>query len=152
MARHGSDSVRGMTTRTSSARWQGTLKEGSGTLALGSGAFEGSYSFVSRFEEGDGTNPEELVAAAHAACYSMALSNALSQAGFPPTAVVTNASVHLGKTDSGPGITRIDLVSTGTVPNIDEAEFLKIAEATKLACPISKALAAVEITLDATLV
>jgi osmotically inducible protein OsmC len=141
-----------MATRTSSARWQGTLKDGSGTLALGSGAFEGSYSFVSRFEEGEGTNPEELVAAAHAACFSMAFSNNLSQAGFPPDAVVTNATVHFGKTDSGFAITRIDLVSTGNVPNIDEAEFLKIAETSKATCPISKALAAVEITLDATLV
>jgi osmotically inducible protein OsmC len=141
-----------MAIRTSSARWQGTLKDGSGTLALGSGAFAGSYSFASRFEEGDGTNPEELIAAAHAACYSMALSNMLSQAGFPPDSVVTNATVHFGKTDGGFAITSIDLVTTGTVPNIDEAEFLKHAEAAKAGCPVSKALAAVEITLDATLV
>ena len=141
-----------MATRTSSARWQGTLKEGSGTLALGSGTFEAPYSFSTRFEDADGTNPEELVAAALAACYSMALSNALSQAGFPPAAVDTNATAHFGKTDSGFAITRIDLVTTGNVPNIDESDFLKHAEATKSTCPISKALAAVEITLDATLV
>ena len=141
-----------MPTRTSSARWQGDLKGGSGSLALGSGAFEGQYSFTSRFEEGTGTNPEELIAAAHAACYSMALSNMLATAGFPPEAVVTNATVNFGKVEGGFAITRIDLVTTGTVPNIDEAEFLKHAEAAKSGCPISKALAAVEITLDATLV
>lgn len=141
-----------MATRTSSARWQGTLKDGSGTMALGSGAYEGSYSFVSRFESGEGTNPEELIAAAHAGCFSMALSNMLSQAGHPPTAVDTRASVHLEKVDGGFGITRIDLVTTGDVPGIDEAEFRKHAEAAKIGCPVSKALSAVEITLDATLV
>ncbi len=141
-----------MPTRTSSARWQGDLKSGSGNLALGSGAFEGQYSFKSRFEEGTGTNPEELVAAAHAACYSMALSNMLAGAGFPPDSVQTNATVHFGQTEGGFAITRIDLVTTGNVPNIDEPEFLKHAEAAKAGCPISKALSAVDITLDATLV
>jgi lipoyl-dependent peroxiredoxin len=141
-----------MTTRTSSARWQGNLKDGSGTVALGSGAFEGSYSFVSRFEDGAGTNPEELIAAAHAGCYSMALSNTLSQAGFTPNYVDTKANVHLGKNDSGFAITRIDLVTTGDVPSIDEAEFLKHAEATRSGCIISRALSAVDITLEATLV
>jgi osmotically inducible protein OsmC len=140
-----------MATRTSSARWQGNLKDGSGTMALGSGAFEGSYSFVSRFEEGTGTNPEELIAAAHAGCFSMAFSNALAQAGFTPVAVVTNAAVHLTKGDSGFGISRIDLVTTGNVPGIDDAEFQKIAAEAKANCPVSKALAAVEITLSATL-
>jgi osmotically inducible protein OsmC len=141
-----------MPTRTSSARWQGNLTEGAGTMALGSGAFEGQFSFKSRFEEGTGTNPEELIAAAHAGCFSMAFSNALSQAGHVPTSVDTKASVHFGKTDDGFGITRIDLVTSGDVPGIDAAEFQKIAEQAKATCPISKALAAVDITLDATLV
>jgi lipoyl-dependent peroxiredoxin len=141
-----------MATRTSSARWQGTLKDGSGTLALGSGAYEGSYSFVSRFEEGPETNPEELIAAALAGCFSMALSNTLSQAGFPPNSVDTNATVHLEKGESGFSISRIDLVTTGDVPGVDEAEFRKHAEATKSGCIVSRALAAVPKTLDATLV
>ena len=121
-------------------------------MALGSGAYEGAYSFVSRFESGPGTSPEELIGAAHAGCFSMALSNNLSTAGFPPTLVETTATVHLEKTDAGQTITRIDLVTRGDVPGIDEAEFVKHAEATKLACPVSRALAAVsEITLTATL-
>src|SRR4051794_14622641 len=137
-----------MATRTSSARWQGDLKNGSGTMALGSGAFEGSYSFVSRFEDGSGTNPEELIAAAHAGCFSMAFSNALAKAGFTPTSVETKASVHL---NSG-SINQIDLVTTGVVPGIDDSEFQKIAADAKATCPVSKALAAVsEITLSATL-
>jgi osmotically inducible protein OsmC len=141
-----------MAMRTSSARWQGNLKDGSGTMALGSGAYSGSYSFTSRFEDGAGTNPEELIAAAHAGCFSMALSNMLSQAGFTPTSVETKATVHLTKGDSGFGISRIALVTTGDVPGIDEAEFQKHAEAAKAGCPVSKALAAVDITLEATLV
>jgi lipoyl-dependent peroxiredoxin len=142
-----------MATRTSSARWQGNLKDGSGNVALGSGAFEGPYSFVSRFEEGAGTNPEELIAAAHAGCYSMALANALSQAGFTVNSVDTKANVHLGKNDAGLAITRIDLVTTGDVEGIDAAEFLKFAENAKDTCIISRALGAVEtMTLDATLV
>jgi osmotically inducible protein OsmC len=141
-----------MPTRTSSAHWQGSLKDGAGTMALGSGAFEGPYSFPSRFEEGQGTNPEELIAAAHAGCFSMAFSNILSQAGHVPTSVDTRASVHLNKTDAGFGITRIDLVTRGEVPGIDDAEFQKLADQAKENCPVSKALAAVEITLDATLV
>jgi len=142
-----------MTTRTSSARWQGDLKSGNGSLALGSGAFEGQYNFTSRFEEGVGTNPEELIAAAHAACFSMALSNMLATAGFTPESVTTNATVRLGKADGNLAITRIDLVTTGNVPNIDESEFLKHAEAARAGCIISRALGGVgEITLDATLV
>lgn len=140
-----------MPTRTSSAQWQGTLREGSGTMRLGSGAYEGQYSFKSRFESGDGTNPEELIAAAHAGCFSMALSNMLSQAGHPPTSVRTTAAVHLGQVEGGFAITRIDLETTGEVPGIDEAEFLKHAEAAKAGCPVSKALSAVEITLNARL-
>ena len=142
-----------MTTRTSSARWQGDLKGGSGSLALGSGAFEGQYNFTSRVEEGVGTNPEVLVAAALAGCYSMALSNTLATAGFTPDFVETNATVHLGRVDGTPTITRIDIVTTGSVPGVDEAEFLKHAEATRSGCIISRALGAVkDITLDATLV
>jgi osmotically inducible protein OsmC len=140
-----------MPTRTSSAEWQGTLKEGAGTVRLGSGAFEGQYSFSSRFESGTGTNPEELIAAAHAGCYSMALSNMLSQAGHPPTSVRTNASVQFGPVEGGFAITRIDLETTGEVPGLSEAEFLQHAEAAKVGCPVSKALSAVEITLSAKL-
>lgn len=121
-------------------------------MALGSGAFEGPFSFPSRFENGQGTNPEELIAAAHAGCFSMAFSNILSQAGHVPTSVDTRASVHLDKTDAGFGITRIDLVTRGDVPGIDGAEFQKLAEQAKANCPVSKALSAVEITLDASLV
>lgn len=141
-----------MPTRTSSARWQGDLKTGSGTVATGSGTFQGSYSFPSRFESGEGTNPEELVAAAHAACYSMAFSNGLAKAGFTPTSVETSAAVQFGQVDGGFAITRIDLTTRGDVPGIDAAEFDKIAAEAKAGCPISKALAAVEITLDAKLV
>jgi len=140
-----------MPTRTSSAEWQGNLKDGAGTMRLGSGAYEGSYSFVSRFESGTGTNPEELIAAAHAGCFSMALSNALAQAGHTATSVKTSATVHLDKGAEGFGIAKIDLETVGEVPGIDEAEFLKYAEGAKANCPVSKALAAVEITLTARL-
>jgi len=122
-------------------------------MAFGSGAYEGEYSFVSRFENGPGTNPEELIGAAHAGCFSMALSNNLDKAGYPPNSVETTATVHLEKTDAGQTITRIELVTRGDVPGIDSAEFVKQAEATKETCPVSRALAAVsEITLAATLV
>jgi osmotically inducible protein OsmC len=121
-------------------------------MRLGSGAFEGQYSFKSRFEDGTGTNPEELIAAAHAGCFSMALSNILSQAGHPPTSVQTTAQVHFGAVEGGFGITKIDLETVGEVPGIDEAAFIKNAETAKATCPISKALAAVpEITLNAKL-
>ncbi len=141
-----------MPIRTATARWQGTLTEGSGTIATGKGGLQGNYSFKSRFEEGEGTNPEELIAAAHSGCFSMAFAKQLSDAGFPPTAVVTNANVHLDKTDAGMTVTRIDLVTTGTVPGIDEAEFQKLAEAAKAGCPISRLLSpGADITLDATL-
>jgi osmotically inducible protein OsmC len=142
-----------MPTRTSHARWQGDLKQGAGSMALGSKAYEGSYSFVSRFEEGQGTNPEELIAAAHAGCFSMAFANVLSQAGHTPNSIDTDATVHLERTEGGFGITRIDLVTRGDVPGIDEAEFTKHAETAKATCPVSRALAAVpEITLQTTLV
>ncbi|GAA2618103.1 OsmC family protein [Dactylosporangium fulvum] len=141
-----------MPTRTSSARWEGDLRSGSGTVSTGSGTFQGSYSFPSRFENGQGTNPEELVAAAHAACYSMALSNGLAKAGYTPTSVDTTAAVQFGQVDGGFAITRIDLTTRGNVPGIDAGEFEKQALEAKANCPISKALSAVEITLDAQLV
>src|SRR6201990_2178751 len=141
-----------MPIRTSSARWAGNLTEGSGTIRTGKGGFEGNYSFKSRFEEGEGTNPEELIGAAHAGCFSMAFANALSQAGHVPTSVDTTARVKLEKTDAGFAITRIELDTTGTVPGIDESTFLKIAEDAKESCPVSKLLSpGAEIVLTATL-
>ena len=141
-----------MPIRTASAQWQGSLTEGSGTLRTGQGGFVGNYSFKSRFEEGEGTNPEELIAAAHAGCFSMALSKALADAGHPPTAVDTRARVHLDKTDAGMTVTRIDLESVGDVPGIDAAEFNKLAEGAKENCPISRLLApGAQITLTANL-
>ena len=141
-----------MPERQAQAEWNGSLQEGSGSMRLGSGAFEGAYSFKSRFEEGTGTNPEELIAAAHAGCFSMALSNGLAKAGFTPTRVDTTASVHLDKTDAGFGITKIELRTEAEVPGIDQAAFKEQADTAKANCPVSKALAAVDITLDATLV
>lgn len=120
-------------------------------MKLGSGAFEGSYSFKSRMEDGAGTNPEELVAAAHAGCFSMALSAMLSQAGRVPTRISTAAKVSFGPVEGGFAITGIELTSEGEVPGIDDAEFQKVAQQAKEGCPISKALKAVPITLKATL-
>ena len=140
-----------MPTRTSSARWLGTLTEGSGTLRTGKGGYEGNYSFKSRFEEGEGTNPEELIGAAHAGCFSMALSKGLADAGFPPTSIETAATVHLDRGDSGFSITRIDLDTTGDVPGIDEATFQGAAAGAKANCPVSRALGAIDITLTAKL-
>nr|WP_291981885.1 OsmC family protein [Luteitalea sp.] len=138
--------------RTSKAQWNGSLKDGKGTIALGSGAYEGQYSFGSRFESGTGTNPEELIAAAHAGCFSMALSAGLGKAGITPTRISTEAKVHLEKVGDGFSVTRIDLVTEAEVPGVDEATFLEHAEAAKKGCPISRALASVEITLSAKLV
>ena len=135
--------------RKARAVWRGAGKDGTGQLTSDSGVLrDAPYTFKTRFESEPGTNPEELIAAAHAGCFSMAFSNKLAQAGHTPTSVETKASVTI----DGPTITRIDLVTTGDVPGIDEAEFQKIAEDAKATCPVSKALAAVEITLDATLV
>jgi osmotically inducible protein OsmC len=120
-------------------------------MRLGGGAYEGPYTFKSRFEEGTGTNPEELIAAAHAGCFSMALSGALGRAGHEPRSVATTASVHLNKTDAGFRITKIDLVTEADVPGIDDAAFQEIAKGAKENCPVSAVLAAAEITLDATL-
>jgi len=141
-----------MPTRNASAKWEGDLKSGKGTMKLGSGAYEGQYSFASRFENGTGTNPEELIAAAHAGCFTMAFSNGLSQAGHVPTKVETTAKVHLEKTEAGFGIPRIDLVTEAIVPGLDEAKFQELAQTAKKNCPVSKLLAAAEITLDAKLV
>ena len=138
-----------MAVRSSSAEWKGTLKQGGGTMKLGSGAWEGPYTFASRFESGRGTNPEELIGAAHAGCFSMFLSALLTDAGFPPTRISTTATVHLG---DGPAITLIELATEAVVPNLAEAEFQKHAEAAKKGCPVSKALAGPRITLAAKLV
>jgi osmotically inducible protein OsmC len=142
-----------MPIRTASAQWQGNLPDGSGTVRTGKGGLQGNYSFRSRFEEGEGTNPEELVAAAHAGCFSMALSKALADSGFTPAAVDTTASVHLDKTDAGMTVTRIELDTVGDVPGIDSTQFQKVAETAKANCPISRLLSpGAEITLAARLV
>ncbi len=141
-----------MAIRHAEAQWSGDLREGQGTMKLGSGAFEGPYSFRSRMEEGTGTNPEELIGAAHAGCFSMALSAQLGQEGFPPTRIHTTADVHFGPVGQGFAITRIDLHTQAEVPGIDEATFRQQAQAAKENCPVSKALAGTEITLDAALV
>jgi osmotically inducible protein OsmC len=138
-----------MPERTATARWEGGLQGGKGTMRLGSGAFEGQYSFSSRFEEGTGTNPEELIGAAHAGCFSMALSLGLTQGGTPPESIETEATVHLVKDGEGFTINKIDLVTRGRVPGIDADAFVKAAEAAKANCPVSKALTGPEITLDA---
>ncbi len=141
-----------MPVRSSSAVWNGNLLQGSGTMKLGSGAYEGAYSFPSRFESGKGTNPEELIAAAHAGCYSMALSATLGKAGFNPTRISTTANAHLEKVGDGFSITKIELVTEAQIPGIDNATFQTHAESAKKGCPVSKALAATEITLQAKLV
>jgi osmotically inducible protein OsmC len=140
-----------MPARTATARWQGGLRDGNGTMRLGSGAFEGQYSFSSRFEEGTGTNPEELIGAAHAGCFSMALSAGLEAAGFTPTSVETAATVHLVPSDPGFRISRIDLTTSAVVSGIDSAAFQEQAETAKANCPVSKALTGVDIHLDASL-
>jgi len=141
-----------MTLNTATAQWTGDLKSGSGEFETGQKALKGAFSFKSRFEGEAGTNPEELIAAAHASCFSMAFSNELDKAGFKPTSIHTEAKVTLGKDDTGPAVTEIVLVVNGNVPGITEDKFLEIGEAAKKGCPISKALAAVKtITLQATL-
>jgi osmotically inducible protein OsmC len=137
-----------MAIRTSNAEWNGTLKEGQGRMRFGSGAFDGAYTFASRFESGTGTNPEELIAAAHAGCFSMFLSAVLTKAGHPPTSIKTSATVHL---EDGPTITLIELDTKGQVAGLTAAEFQQHAEAAKRDCPVSKALAGPKITLKATL-
>jgi osmotically inducible protein OsmC len=142
-----------MPKRIASAEWNGSLQEGQGTMRMASGAYEGPYSFQSRFQEADGTNPEELIAAAHAGCFSMALSGDLGRAGYQPEHVETTATVHLELGDAGPRIARIDLDTRASVPGISAEEFQQVAEGTKENCPVSKALAAVEtIAVNAELV
>lgn len=138
-----------MAIRTSSAQWNGSLKDGAGTMKLGSGAYEGPFTFASRFETGPGTNPEELLGAAHAGCFSMFLSALLTTAGFTPRSIYTSAAVHL---DAGPTITLIELNTEADVPGINEETFMQHAEAAKKDCPVSKALAGPEIKLKAKLV
>jgi lipoyl-dependent peroxiredoxin len=141
-----------MPRRTASARWDGSLQEGSGTMRMASGPYEGPYSFQSRFEEGDGTNPEELIAAAHAGCFSMALSAGLGRAGHEPESVETEATVQLDKVGDGFGITHIVLRTRARVAGIDADELQRQAQAAKDGCPVSQALAGVEsIDLEAEL-
>jgi lipoyl-dependent peroxiredoxin len=140
--------------RRASATWSGDLRKGSGTTSTQSGVLKDtSYTFVSRFENGSDTNPEELIAASHASCYSMALANTLSQQGHVPESISTTAQVTLNMGEGGPKVSKIHLTTEGRVPGIDEATFLQAAEETKLACPISRLLlpGLDEMTLDAKL-
>ena len=141
-----------MATRNGSAEWRGDLQGGSGELKVGDGVFTGAYSFSSRFEEGEGTNPEELIAAAHASCFAMALSNILAEHGHAPESVSASARVHLRNVDGAPTIQRIDLDVEARVPDIDEAHFREHADEAKAGCPVSRALASVpEIEMNARL-
>ena len=140
-----------MPVRTAEAVWQGNLREGQGRMKLGSGAFEGRYTWSSRFEEAQGTNPEELIAAAHAGCFTMALASQLTKAGFPPEQIQTSARVHLDKADGANKITTVELDTEARVPTVDEAHFLELANTAKRTCPVSQALAGVEIKLQARL-
>jgi lipoyl-dependent peroxiredoxin len=137
-----------MSIRNAEAIWTGTLKEGKGKFKLGSGVFESEYTWAARFEEAPGTNPEELIGAAHAGCYSMFLSALLTKAGYTPTRIHTTAKVHL---EAGPTITLIELETHAEVPGLDEKTFQEQAQAAKKNCPVSKALASVEIRLNAQL-
>ena len=143
-----------MATRTASAQWQGDLPSGNGELELGSGRFTGPYTYVSRFESGEGgTNPEELLGAAHAACFSMAFAGALSREGATVDSISTTATVHLGKVDGGSAITKIELSTVGKASGIDDAAFREVAEKSKQNCPVSKLFTggSAEIVLDARL-
>jgi osmotically inducible protein OsmC len=141
-----------MAVRTSSAQWQGDLKTGKGTMTVGKGAYQGPFSFASRFEEGDGANPEELIAAAHAGCYSMAFSNELAKAGHTPTQVSTQANVHFGPDPAGGfHVSKIELVCDAEVPGIDQGKFNELAEAARKGCPVSKLYKGAEIVVKATL-
>jgi osmotically inducible protein OsmC len=141
-----------MATRNGSAEWKGDIKGGSGTVKVGDGVFEGNYSFSSRFEEGEGTNPEELIGAAHAGCFAMALSLVLTEADHPPESINAEARVHLRLVDGLPTIAKIDLDVAGSVPGLDEDAFSSYAEKAKDGCVVSRALAGVpEITLTAQL-
>ncbi len=141
-----------MPVRSADAVWEGDLKSGKGKMKLPSGGYEGAFTFASRFEDGKGTNPEELIAAAHAGCFSMAFSSGLAKAGFTPTRVSTNAKAKLEKVGEGFKITTIDLNTEGIVPGIDEKKFQELAADAKKNCPISRTLEGVNITLNAKLV
>lgn len=141
-----------MPERKAEAKWKGNLREGGGEIALGSGAWKGPYDFRSRFEQGAATNPEELIGAAHASCFTMAMTAAFARERITPTEIRTTATVHLAQEGGDVSIPRIDLVTRGKVPGIDQAKFAEIAESAKRSCPVSKALAGVaQITLDAKL-
>ena len=140
-----------MPTKKANAVWSGDLKSGMGKMKLGSGSYEGSYTFASRFENGKGTNPEELIGAAHAGCFAMAFSNELDSAGFTPNSMEVHADVTLEVLEDGPKITTIKLTAKGDVPEIEDSKFQEIAEAAKEGCPVSKALTGVDIVLDASL-
>jgi len=140
-----------MPTRNASAVWTGKLKDGNGKMKLGSGAYEGQYSFGSRFEEGTGSNPEELIGAAHAGCFSMAFSASLEKEGFDPKSISTEAKVHLVKGDEGFSITEIELDCKAEIPGIENDKFQEVAEGAKKGCPVSRALAGVDIKLKAEL-
>ena len=141
-----------MATRNAKATWQGNLKEGEGSMALGSGVWEGPFSFKTRFEEAQGTNPEELIGAAEAACFSMQLASTLSEAGHVPESVQTDAKVHIRNIDGAPTISQIDLVTRAKVPGLDDETFQKTAQETKDVCIVSRALGGVgTITVEATL-
>ena len=140
-----------MPTRNAEAEWKGNLLEGSGTIKLGSGAFEGAYDWRSRSADGALTNPEELIGAAHAGCFSMALSAQLANNNTPANRIHTAAKVHLEKLESGFAITKIELTTEADVPNLDDARFQELAATAKTGCPVSKALAGTEIHLQATL-
>ncbi len=141
-----------MATRTGSAIWEGNLKGGKGKMKLGSGAFEGPYSFASRFENASGTNPEELIGAAEAGCFSMALSLNLEKVGHPPKKISTTAEVKLEPSGGGFKITSINLTTEADVPGIDQAKFNEQADLTKKTCPVSVALSGTQINLSAKLV
>jgi lipoyl-dependent peroxiredoxin len=140
-----------MPIRTAEAEWNGDLPEGSGRMAFGGGAFEGQYSYGSRFEEGEGTNPEELIAAAHAGCFSMFLAGVLSKAGHDPDSVRTTAKISLDKDDGGFSITRSDLSAEVSVSGLDDPQLQEYADEAKKGCPVSRALGAIEIGLEARL-
>lgn len=140
-----------MPIKNAHAQWNGDLKNGTGTMEFDSGSYKGKYSFASRFEDGNETNPEELIGAAHAGCFSMALSNELAKAGYNPKSVKTRAEVSFQVTNDGPTITEIKLITKANVPDIKNDKFQEFANGAKKGCPVSKALAGTKISLDATL-
>jgi osmotically inducible protein OsmC len=141
-----------MAARNGSAVWCGDIESGTGTITVGDGVFEGPYSYDSRFAAGTGTNPEQLIAAGHAGCFTMALATVLSRAGHVPERLSSSARVQLRNIEGAPTLTRIDLTTEGAVPGIDSDEFNRLAQVAKANCPVSRALAGIpEITLSATL-